>query len=344
VQTLASAEKMLRTPGSQLPKITVLDVGQAWPLEAVQLATGQTHTLLDEAAADYPTVALKIGDAISRRWLERSQNPHLGELDGIAAVIGRPGTYYFNTNYEWSCSTSAGQSPDRRTARLMRVLDWQTPGLGRHIIAARVKGATGPWVTLTWPGYTGVLQAMAPGRFAAAINQAPMDTPTGFLPFDWAVNRARLWRNADPSPEHLLRRVFETAESYQEAKELLTHAPLCVGAIYTLSGVRPDEACVIERKENEAHVVEGPASAANDWQNPDWRGHVRGDNNHRRRQMMGGHDRRLDDDFSWLQPPVRNDLTRLAMVADAAEGRLVAQGFEADGPATQVLSLESQPA
>lgn len=335
---------MLTAPATQLPKIAVLDVGRDWPLEAVQLATGQTHTLLDEAAADYPTVALKIGDAVSRRWLVRSQNPHLGELDNIAAVIGRPGTYYFNTNYEWSCSTSAGQSPDRHTSRLMRVLDWQTPGLGRHIIAARVKGATGPWVTLTWPGYTGVLQAMAPGRFAAAINQAPMDTPTGFLPFDWAINRARLWRNADPSPEHLLRRVFETAESYQEAKELLTNAPLCVGAIYTLSGVKPEEACVIERREDEAHVIEGPASASNNWQKTSWRGRVRGENNDSRREMMADQVRRLDDDFSWLQPPVRNAFTRLAMVADAAEGRVVAQGFEADGPATQVLSLESQPA
>ena len=32
-------------------------------------------------------------------------------------------------------------------------------------------------------------------------------------------------------------------------------------------------------------------------------------------------------------------LTRLIMVADAALGRLVAQGYEADGPATATLEL-----
>ena len=335
---------MLQTPDTSLPAIEVFDVGASWPVETLELATDQTHALLDIATADYPTMALKLGDAVSRRWLERSHNPHLDEMDRIAAMVARPGAYYFNASYEWTCSTSAGPGPDGRSARLMRVLDWQTPGLGRHVIAARVATQAGRWVTLTWPGYTGVLQAMAPGRFAAAINQAPMHSPTNVLPLDWAIGRLKIWRSSDPTPEHLLRRVFETAESYDEAKQLLVQTPICVGAIYTLSGVKPDEACVIERKENEAHVVEGPASAANAWQNPDWGGHVRGENNVRRRQMMTDQDRRLDDDFSWLQPPVRNDLTRLALVADAARGCLFAQGYEEDGPATRVLALESQPA
>lgn len=334
----------LQTPDTPLPEIAVFDVGASWPVETLELATDQTHALLNIAAADYPTMVLKVGDAISRRWLDRSRNPYLGEMDRIAAMIARPGTYYLNASYEWTCSTSAGPGPDARSARLMRVLDWQTPGLGRYIIAARVSTQAGPWITMTWPGYTGVLQAMAPGRFAAAINQAPMHSPAHFLPLDWAIGRLNIWRSADPTPEHLLRHVFETAESYDEAKALLTDTPLCVGAIYTLSGVKPHEACVIERKENEAHVVEGPASAANRWQSPHWGGHVRGENNDRRQQMMADQERRLDNDFSWLQPPVRNDLTRLAMVADAARGSLFAQGYEGDGPATRVLALESQPA
>ena len=335
---------MLQTPEASLPEIAVFDVGENWPVETLELATDQTHALLDIAAADYPAIALKLGDAVSRSWLERSHNPYLGEMDRIAGIIARPGAYYFNASYEWTCSTSAGPGPDGRSARLMRVLDWQTPGLGRYVIAARVTSGAGPWISLTWPGYTGVLQAMAPGRFAAAINQAPMRSPAHFLPFDWAIGRVKIWRSSEPTPEHLLRRVFETAASYDEAKQLLTQTPLCVGAIYTLSGVKPDEACVIERTETEAHVVDGPASAANAWQNAKWQGHVRGENNDSRRQMMAEQDRRLDDDFSWLRPPVRNDLTRLAMVADAAQGRLFAQGYEIDGPATKVLTLESQPA
>jgi hypothetical protein len=37
-------------------------------------------------------------------------------------------------------------------------------------------------------------------------------------------------------------------------------------------------------------------------------------------------------DFAWLQPPVLNPTTRLALYAEPASGRLVAQGFEAEGP------------
>ncbi|MDA7946213.1 MAG: hypothetical protein MPJ78_01910 [Hyphomicrobiaceae bacterium] len=334
---------MLKKADSPLPEIAVHDVGEDWPVETLERALDETHALLDEAAADYPTIALKIGDDISRRWLERAQNPYLGELDRISALIGRPGAYYFNASYEWTCSTNAGAAPDGRSARLMRVLDWQTPGLGRHVIAARIAGEAGPWISMTWPGYTGVLQAMAPGRFAAAINQAPMARSVGLLPLDWMMNRAGIWKSAEPTPEHLLRRVFETALDYTEAKRVLTDTPLCVGAIYTLCGVSPGEACVIERTETEAYVVEGPASAANAWQNPAWGGRVRGENNQSRYEMMTAQERRLDD-FSWLQPPVRNDLTRLAMVADPARGQMIAQGYEAEGPVTRVLSLETETA
>jgi hypothetical protein len=52
----------------------------------------------------------------------------------------------------------------------------------------------------------------------------------------------------------------------------------------------------------------------------------------------------LDPSFPWLVPPIRNWNTRLAMVADAKEGRLIAQGFEVGGgkvaePATSPLEL-----
>ena len=49
-------------------------------------------------------------------------------------------------------------------------------------------------------------------------------------------------------------------------------------------------------------------------------------------------------DFDWLVPPVLNPTTRLAMMAEPAGGRLVARGFEADGPATEVLRLEGSAA
>lgn len=326
-------------PDVELPEIPVLDVGRAWPVETLEIALDRAHALLDEAATHLPDTALKLGDAVSRRWLARWHNPHLDEIDRIAALIGRPGTYYFNINYEWGCSSSVGRCPDGRSARIMRVLDWPTNGIGRHVIAARIDGDAGPWVTLTWPGYTGVLQAVAPGRFAAALNQAPLAEPTRLFAVDWAIARTKVWRSAHVTPAHLLRRAFETAASYTEARRMLSETPVSAPTIFALSGVGAGESCIIERTEQEAHVLDGPAAAANDWQNPAWSGHVRGEANAERRQAIAANDHDLDEGFAWLQPPVLNELTRLALAADAAAGHLVAQGFEADGPATQVLSL-----
>ena len=45
----------------------------------------------------------------------------------------------------------------------------------------------------------------------------------------------------------------------------------------------------------------------------------------------------LDGAFPWLRPPVLNKRTRLVFVADAATGSVVAQGYEAEKPATMVL-------
>jgi hypothetical protein len=55
--------------------------------------------------------------------------------------------------------------------------------------------------------------------------------------------------------------------------------------------------------------------------------------------MMTGVAADLAADFGWLRAPILNPRTRLAMVADAREGRLIAQGFENEAPATRVLSL-----
>jgi len=47
----------------------------------------------------------------------------------------------------------------------------------------------------------------------------------------------------------------------------------------------------------------------------------------------------FDPAFAWLQPPILNDFTRLAMVADAKEGRMIARGYEITGVATDTLDL-----
>jgi hypothetical protein len=324
---------------SRLEPIPVLDTGPAFAMETLVAHEARAHALLDLATGPLPSAALRQLDKVSRRWLAKWENAHLAEIDAIAARLARPGAYFFSVNYEWACTCRVAPGPGRRSARLVRVLDWRTPGLGRHVIAARVASPRGRFVTLTWPGYTGVLTAIAPGRFSAALNQAPMRKAVGFYVLDWAVSRRRVWTMPHPTPAHLLRSVFETAADYTEARERLTREPISTPAIFSLAGLRPSETVVIERTETDARVHIGANVAANHWEAPGWRGRARGERSAERAAMMHRIIPELVPDFSWLAPPVLNPTTRIVMVSDAAEGRLVAQGFEAMRPATEPLEL-----
>jgi hypothetical protein len=331
-----------RSQSDILPAIPVIETGPDFPLVTLRASVEKTHALLDVATRHYPKRLLAGLDGVSRAWLVRANNVHLSEIDAIAEALGRPGAYFFSINYEWGCTCRAASSADGRSARLIRVLDWQTSGLGANLVCAKVVGSSaGPFAVLTWPGYTGVLQVMAPGRFSAALNQAPMRDPTGLFYVDWAVNRRRVWKMPFPTPAHLLRRVAEEARDFAEARRMLTDALISTPGIFTLAGLAPDETVVIERTEHEARVRNGvDAVAANHWSEAGWRGRPRGDSSFERCRALKSVPPTFDDGFAWLASPVLNAKTRLAMVADAKTGRLLARGYEADGPATQSLDLE----
>ncbi len=333
-----------RPAAPALPQIPVVQTGPNFPLETLNADPRRAHMLFDAATQRIPERALKLLDAVSRRWLVKWDNAHLPEIDAIAARLDRPGVYFLSVNYEWACTCIVKPSPTKTSAQLVRVLDWRTRGLGRHVMAARVAGPAGAYITLTWPGYTGVIQAMAPGRFSAALNQAPMRFSAGLMPIDWVIGRAKLWQTPHPTAAHVLRQAFDEAPDFEAAKHLLMTAPIAAPAIYSLAGIAPDETCVIERTETQARVFDGTAVAANHWQpeptgNYDWRGRSRGIDSKGRAAQMAAMDARLSPDFSWLDWPVLNPNTRLVMVADAREGRLVARGYEAEGPATAPLEL-----
>ena len=111
-------------------------------------------------------------DGIARRWLTRSQSPYVEEVRAIAAVLGFPGIWFLNGSYQWSCTALARDEDG--APWLARTLDWPFPGLGRFVELVRMRGPAGEFINVTWPGYVGVLTALAPGRFGAAINQGPM--------------------------------------------------------------------------------------------------------------------------------------------------------------------------
>jgi hypothetical protein len=335
---------MLKQSERHLPEIPVVGLGTGHALALLEAEGARAEALLDAARGRYPALAVRLGDRISRRWLEKCGNPYLDEVHAVARRLASPGAYFLNVNHEWGCTSAVGPVRDGIGTRLIRVLDWTFDGLGVNLVAARIAGPAGPWINLTWPGFVGCVQGLAPGRFAAAFHQAPMRRRTPVMPLDWVLNRAGVWRGIGLPPAHLLRRAFETCGDYAAARTLLVEAPLALPTIFVLSGPGPGEGCVIERLEDRATVREQPAAAANHWMSQALRAAPRGQDSHARQAMMADRQASAGIDFAWLRAPVLNQTTRLVMIAEPARGRLVARGYEADGPATGVLALEAASA
>lgn len=345
-------------PTGTLPEIPVVDVGDGGPLALVRRQRAKALALIDSARRAYTPPGVALADRQSRRWLERSENPYRAEIAAIAGELGVSGVTGLNVSYEWACTSGVSADPGHPGCRLLRTLDWPLHGLGRNLVVARQSSAAGPWLNITWPGFAGVMTAMAPGRFAAAINQPPIRRVTGFVPLDWVVQRIRVGRSRALPPSHLLRRAFETCHAYGAAKTMLMEGEICVPAIYSLTGIRPDETCIIERTETAAITHDGPAAAANNWLTTRLGPGGRGIASRARKLQMDawlaaarGTNPVTEDlvpedlvpesgDLEWLQPPVLNRYTRLAVEANADQGRLAVQGWEAVGPATKVLRLQ----
>ena len=113
-----------------------------------------------------------------------------------------------------------------------------------------------------------MLTASAPGRFAAAINQAPLRRRTRhpwLRPYDLAMNALRTWPVRFCPPDHLLREVFETCRHFGEARHRLETVPIARPVIFTLIGCERGERCVIERTEEASVSRSEDTSTANDW-------------------------------------------------------------------------------
>ena len=339
---------------TELPEIPVVDVRVGGPV-----AHAATHRLaLEElrtaCLAYFPAPARALapfGDAVARRWLERSASPYAAEVMEIARLTAGPGVFLVNTAYEWGCTAACrGEVP-----ALVRTLDWPFAGLGRGLSVARQAGPAGEFWNVTWPGAVGVLTALAPGRFAATINQAPLYRRTRgeFLRWiDYATNAiGTLARIRFAPPAHVLRQVFETATDYASAKAMLSRLPMARPVLVALTGTRPGESCVIERIETQAWIEEGPFVVANDWQSaragwePRSCGRPVGLDSRERREALSASVGAIRQPFDWLKPPVQNWATRVAVEMGAGDGTLRVIGLEpvgGDRPAvraTQMLDL-----
>jgi hypothetical protein len=350
---------------AQMPAIAVIDVRDGGPVRHARERAVVAQALRDECLAWFPAVVVRMLpflDRMARRWLRRAHSPYVGDIEAIAAALGFPGIWLLNGSYQWGCTALARE--EGGAPWLCRTLDWPFPGLGRHAEVARLRGPAGDYVSVTWPGYVGVLTAMAPGRFAGSINQAPLWRRTvhpRLRLYDIAANGMNTWRNIRHiPPDQLLRAVFEECETFADARRRLETTPIARPVIYTLAGVRPGEHCVIERTEESFATRATATCAANDWaeSRQGWEGRVGADvvmtcsreeagaASHRRREALAGWAGTFGrDSFDWVTPPVLNRFTRLAIEMCAADGTLRVAGYECERGgalaqrATQVTSV-----
>ncbi len=324
------------------PQIPLIDLGDAGRVQLLEAQRARAERLIRTARDRYGGWVIDTLDAATRRWARKGVTPYLDEMER-AAAIGLPGGLWFmNLCLEWGCTTGAVDEDEGVCLR--RTLDWAFDDLGRDVVVARHETVVGDYYDITWPGFFGVATAMAPGRFCAAINQAPIPQVqcAGLAlpwPFGWAVSRIHTLRGADLPPAHLLRRVMETCANFDEALTMLRDAPLALPVLFTLAGTRPGEAVVIERLAGEADVHDDCAVVANAWLNPRRKGRPRGADNPRRRALMQSHCQAATSGFCWVESPILNSYTRVAVVANAATGLLLVKGYEAEESATEDFDL-----
>jgi predicted choloylglycine hydrolase len=120
----------------------------------------------------------------------------------------------------------------------VRTLDWPLATMGAATRVFRFRRGEREFVSVGVPGHVGVLSGMLPYAYSVTINWAP---PASFPSFDFG-------------PSFLLRDTLETCDSYDAAVRRLTQTALSTSVFFTICGTEKDQACVIERTQNEATV------------------------------------------------------------------------------------------
>jgi hypothetical protein len=288
---------------------------------------------------------LPLSDRVSRDWLTETNNPYLDEIDHYADHLNMTGVHALNICYEWGCTS--GVYAKEGGPALTRVLDWPFPKLGEHIVVALQRGGAGDFYNVTWPGVSGMFHGMAPGRFAASLNQAPMRRHRLTYIGDWIKNRRKVFETTGLPPAHVLRKVFEDAKNYEDAKERLARTPIALPVIYILAGMRNGEGCVIERTEDDCAIrtIENDrVCASNQFETRlnaignGWRPRSN-DSAGRVHQAHALPLATIDDQFSWFKPPIANSHTRLAMMACAATEKLNVFGTQGEERITEIFRL-----
>ena len=323
-----------------LPKIPLVEIGNGGPLALFESNPQRATKLIQLSHEQYGERVITLLDWFSRAWSRHTNNTHTAEIAHIANKLP-PGVWFMNLCLEWGCTSGIMKDPIRPGMQMLRTLDWPFHGLGENLVIAQQTGQAGTFFNLTWSGFTGVVQAVAPGRFAIALNQAPL-VKYFSLPhwIGWIYNKSKMTSGRRILPTQLLRQVFDVCQNYDDARELLSVTPIALPVIFSLVGTENDEGCIIERLEFDSEIHKAPRAAANHWISKNIKaGKPRGIDSFGRQKLMQNLDPNNIASFNWLTYPLLNPDTRLAMSTNPKYKSLLVQGFEENGPATEIFCL-----
>src|SRR5271170_7193349 len=158
----ANRRLMSQFTSERPPAIPVVDIRDGGPPDHARLSATQARALRDACLRIFPRAALPLVPALdraARRWLVQSRSPYVPEVAEIADLLKVSGVWLLNASYQWGCTSLAREEDG--VPWLVRTLDWPFHGLGRHAEVAQMRGSCGDFFSVTWPGYVGVLTAMA---------------------------------------------------------------------------------------------------------------------------------------------------------------------------------------
>ncbi len=236
----------------------------------------------------------------------------------------------------FACTSAAFYRPNQGMLHI-RNLDWPGEYVGPYTIKVHYLSHQGEFTAVTWPGFVGIMSAVAKGRFSATINWLPWSN-SGLLPAWFPKPNLLGW-----PASFLLRYIFERCKTYEEALREIKRKKVVVPVLITLVGPKKEQAVAIERgtKNYRIRNYREPALVATNHYSADEKKRskvkLREDesNNYtyKRKFMIEKKARqirisRLSDAFKLLRcRPVFNDCTTQSMVFSVTTGKALVRTF-----------------
>ncbi|MFO0695979.1 MAG: C45 family peptidase [Polyangiales bacterium] len=191
----------------------------------------------------------EVSSYVPTTWLEGAagvlarvygDHPYVRELEGLArsASVGLEELYLANIAYDITsvagatgligCTGMVHGGGDSQPPMIARNMDWVFPtGIGAHSCVFRFVDDHGSYLSVGFPGVTGVISALSSHGFALTVNQAFHCGLPSFtsLPVPW-----------------LTRLVMDSATSYASARRVLATTAAATSSYLLLAGSRPGEA------------------------------------------------------------------------------------------------------